>query len=806
MASPVASPQVPTPPVSPAVGATPWASYQPPARRREASMPPLTRSFTAEREGDVVHELLNQGPRRRAHADGTMDGLYVDCSGGLGHSRRILPRLSVTARLVVFVDNTVLPEARALAEQDPRLRIAQRPMEQLAEEVGHEEVDGVLIDRSGPGPQRLDIFADVELDLRVSPEVGVPAWRWLQEASTEEIAWVLREYGEHGDPLMSERIAEHIKHTQSLRPIRSNKELACVVGVAKQNGDERAVWPTFHALMVFLNQEMEQLDAMLHAACEQLAHQGRCVVITSKDKEGRAVVRFVREHEEPEVGGRWPNQSRVLELYPLVGTDSRFCVIMSRSPFQTTEADFRENRPRRSKVHVLEKRKRLHPQVSETFVRPSEQRFITPSYKPVFMGADKAPGVYANGWLPTAGPLPQEQREAAFPPPRPSEPYGPEQVPQAPQPQAPQAPAFLTRPENPAAFPAVKAAAQPAEKAPPLPAEAAFPRVPAPGTAFPHVPPPEKAFPKIPPAKAFPKPSAETGPPAMKAFPQTSLPQEPSSQVPQAWPAVEIPQQLPPAKAFPKPSAETASPAVQSVSSNTSTRGGFPPSQGDSPAAATGEGIPQAFSRDSLGSSAGEGIPQAFSRDSIANSESVSSNTTGGRFPPSQGDSPAAATGEGIPEAFGRGSLGSSAGEGIPQAFSRDSIADSESVSSNTSPRGRFPPSQGDSPAAATGEGIPEAFGRGSLGSSAGEGIPQAFSRDSIADSESVSSNTSPRGRFPPSQGDSPAAATGKSIGRDSPNRASGAGGSAAVAAEGARTSTKEGTSCTADGEQESLQ
>ncbi|CAJ1358353.1 unnamed protein product [Effrenium voratum] len=347
--SPVASPQVPTPPVSPAVGATPWASYQPPARRREASMPPLTRSFTAEREGDVVHELLNQGPRRRAHADGTMDGLYVDCSGGLGHSRRILPRLSVTARLVVFVDNTVLPEARALAEQDPRLRIAQRPMEQLAEEVGHEEVDGVLIDRSGPGPQRLDIFADVELDLRVSPEVGVPAWRWLQEASTEEIAWVLREYGEHGDPLMSERIAEHIKHTQSLRPIRSNKELACVVGVAKQNGDERAVWPTFHALMVFLNQEMEQLDAMLHAACEQLAHQGRCVVITSKDKEGRAVVRFVREHEEPEVGGRWPNQSRVLELYPLVGTDSRFCVIMSRSPFQTTEADFRENRPRRSK-------------------------------------------------------------------------------------------------------------------------------------------------------------------------------------------------------------------------------------------------------------------------------------------------------------------------------------------------------------------------------------------------------------------------------------------------------------------------
>ena len=66
----------------------------------------------------------------------------------------------------------------------------------------------------------------------------------------------------------------HIKHTQSLRPIRSNKELACVVGVAKQNGDERAVWPTFHALMVFLNQEMEQLDAMLHAACEQLAHQG----------------------------------------------------------------------------------------------------------------------------------------------------------------------------------------------------------------------------------------------------------------------------------------------------------------------------------------------------------------------------------------------------------------------------------------------------------------------------------------------------------------------------------------------------
>ena len=62
----------------------------------------------------------------------------------------------------------------------------------------------------------------------------------------------------------------------------------------------------------------------------------------------------MREHEEPEVGGRWPNQSRVLELYPLVGTDSRFCVIMSRTPgiFEMILPDFMDFKlPDLNKIH-----------------------------------------------------------------------------------------------------------------------------------------------------------------------------------------------------------------------------------------------------------------------------------------------------------------------------------------------------------------------------------------------------------------------------------------------------------------------
>eukprot|EP00913_Durusdinium_trenchii_P028612 g26835.t1 len=193
---------------------------------------------------------------------------------------------------------------------------------------------------------------------------------------------------------MADRIAQIVVSHVALRksssrgPIKTCRDLGELVKVAKQNYDERGMHPaklTFQALRIrprfhdpiqtyqlvtqgkwgstrstgSFTQEMQQMDALLHAACESLVDKGKCVVITFKKKECDAVVKFVREHEEPQLGRGDCSKERFLELYPLMGKDTPFCVSMARNPIKPKLEDIQDNpRTRSAVVHVLEKRRR----------------------------------------------------------------------------------------------------------------------------------------------------------------------------------------------------------------------------------------------------------------------------------------------------------------------------------------------------------------------------------------------------------------------------------------------------------------
>ncbi|CAK9009895.1 Ribosomal RNA small subunit methyltransferase H (16S rRNA m(4)C1402 methyltransferase) (rRNA (cytosine-N(4)-)-methyltransferase RsmH) [Durusdinium trenchii] len=452
---------------------TPWSRYQPhtavplaqastpsfrPGRstdfdtrgRRETSMPArFARHIPCHLE-DAVREMLPD--RRSAHPkcrpDGTVDGLYVDCTFGRGgHTKHILSQLSSSGRLIAFdVDPEAVAVAKELEREDPRFRIAHRPFSELREELSTlgnppPQIDGLLVDLGVSSPQLDDrhrgfgvTAEDAELDLRMNQQVGIPAWQWLLEATTEELAWVIREYGEDGDPLMADRIAQIVVSHVALRksssrgPIKTCRDLGELVKVAKQNYDERGMHPaklTFQALRMFLNQEMQQMDALLHAACESLVDKGKCVVITFKKKECDAVVKFVREHEEPQLGRGDCSKERFLELYPLMGKDTPFCVSMARNPIKPKLEDIQDNpRTRSAVVHVLEKRRRMLPKISleDVVPRPVQDRYKRPAFVPTFAGADingnsksRAP-LRADEWLPSeSSPSGRGRREMCSP-------------------------------------------------------------------------------------------------------------------------------------------------------------------------------------------------------------------------------------------------------------------------------------------------------------------------------------------------------------------------------------------------------
>eukprot|EP00811_Abedinium_folium_P011436 NODE_2058_length_2304_cov_6.096463.p1 GENE.NODE_2058_length_2304_cov_6.096463~~NODE_2058_length_2304_cov_6.096463.p1 ORF type:complete len:298 (+),score=116.38 NODE_2058_length_2304_cov_6.096463:1348-2241(+) len=232
------------------------------------------------------------------------------------------------------------------------------------------------------------VVEDGPLDLRMNPTAGRPLGEWLQTASAEEVAWLIREWGEDDDPVMALRIAEAVLARQRRSgPYKSTLVIAEVIRQAKMCLDDRGQHPaklTFQAFRVFINHEMEQLRAFLDGAVSLLQPGARAVVITFKKPEATIVKQFLRDHEVPR-----PNLARVLsprrlaELYPLLQTSRPFAVRLASAPSVPSAAEVAQNRRSRSAmVHALERIERPPPAdmlpPGTAAPRPLEELFCRP--------------------------------------------------------------------------------------------------------------------------------------------------------------------------------------------------------------------------------------------------------------------------------------------------------------------------------------------------------------------------------------------------------------------------------------------
>jgi len=236
---------------------------------------------------------------------------------------------------------------------------------------------------------------DGPLDMRMNQNQGIPASEWLKGVSAEELAWIIHQYGEDDDSILSERIAEAIlaRQRENGGIIDSTRRLADIIKRVKRDYDENGMHParlTFQAIRVHLNQEMQQLDSALHGIFETLVFGGRCCVISFKRKESNALRRFVREHEEPdEYLLQQVSQSRLSELFPLITSDKKYAVAQLLPPIRPSWAEVEHNRRSRSSTaHVLSKvsRQMQIPRHGDITIRPLSQRLLEPQCMPSFAG------------------------------------------------------------------------------------------------------------------------------------------------------------------------------------------------------------------------------------------------------------------------------------------------------------------------------------------------------------------------------------------------------------------------------------
>ena len=218
-------------------------------------------------------------------------GVILDATyGGGGHSEAILAALPASRVLAIDRD----PDARP---QRPHPRMAFhtadfRSLDELLEREGVDDLAGALFDL-GVSSHQLDVgergFSyrrQGPLDMRMGPDAGWTADVVVNRWNEEEIARIIREYGE-------ERFARRIARAiVGARPIRDTTHLADVVAGAVPPGRRDRPHParrTFQAIRIAVNDELAALTEGLELAVRLLRSEGRLIVISYHSLEDRIV-------------------------------------------------------------------------------------------------------------------------------------------------------------------------------------------------------------------------------------------------------------------------------------------------------------------------------------------------------------------------------------------------------------------------------------------------------------------------------------------------------------------------------------
>ena len=286
------------------------------------------------------------------------DGLYVDGTFGRGgHTAELLSRLSVKGSVIAIdKDLDAIACGKARFSDDDRLSLVHGSFADLTDFVGQVGkqgcVSGVLLDLGVSSPQLdqaergFSFLRDGPLDMRMDTSRGLSAAEWLASADEQEIASVIKEFGEER---FERRMAAAIVRERAENPIERTVQLAKILADAHPAW-ERGKHPAtkaFQAIRIFINRELADLEDLLEQVIDNLAIGGRLVVISFHSLEDRRVKRFIRD------------QNRGIKLpknLPIPDVDRGVRLIKVGKAIKPSEAEVENNIRARSAVMRIAER------------------------------------------------------------------------------------------------------------------------------------------------------------------------------------------------------------------------------------------------------------------------------------------------------------------------------------------------------------------------------------------------------------------------------------------------------------------
>jgi 16S rRNA (cytosine1402-N4)-methyltransferase len=244
----------------------------------------------------------------------TIDGTF----GAGGYTKAILEAGGDV--IAIDRDPQAIAGGKTLSEAYPlRLTLIEgrfSRLDDIARELGHETVDGVVLD-IGVSSMQIDeasrgfSFAkDGPLDMRMEAgrmeggEGGPSAADVVNRAEQNELTRII---GILGEEKQAARVARAIVRRRAEKPFETTLDLARLVESVLGRKPTERIHPatrTFQALRIFVNRELDELADALVAAEAILASGGRLVVVTFHSLEDRIVKRFFADRSQAPAGSR----------------------------------------------------------------------------------------------------------------------------------------------------------------------------------------------------------------------------------------------------------------------------------------------------------------------------------------------------------------------------------------------------------------------------------------------------------------------------------------------------------------------
>jgi 16S rRNA (cytosine1402-N4)-methyltransferase len=265
------------------------------------------------------------------HLQPERGGVFVDCTVGLGGHARAMLEAGASRVIGIDRDLDALAQARVtLAPWAGKVDLVHsdyRTIDAVLDGQGVALVDGALADL-GVSSMQFDepgrgfsFQRDEPLDMRMDRSGGETAAQFIASAQEHDIADTIYAFGEER---FSRRIAHAIVEARREAPIDTTLRLATIVRRAVPTRGYQRIDPatrTFQALRIWVNSELDGLDAFIGAMAKRLRVGARLVLISFHSLEDRIVKHTFRALEKSADAAM-----KILTKRPLIAGDEELAL------------------------------------------------------------------------------------------------------------------------------------------------------------------------------------------------------------------------------------------------------------------------------------------------------------------------------------------------------------------------------------------------------------------------------------------------------------------------------------------------